>query len=734
MNRMFIVGLVHVSCFAQLICGARVYGQQVSDPAQARPVVQFDSVSTDTLAARLLHRAKGLLDLAPSGSVEAGGFFGTPPFTVGGAGQVGGFLLANVSLALGGVPVMVTADLGTDAPSRGQRNRVQVSLDTKALLARYDRQSDIGLDSVGDELVRARTARSECYRRLLASRYPRMYQPPDSSALGAPGDSLLNLPIDAPTVGGDTSTTDVPELEPGHAGLPAPTPPAVVPPDTTQLHSQLDGLDLRIAELQRTHERLAALQQGVKDKRAAPGFLQGMRGLNIGSCSPSRGEFLLKGLNLQGASAEYAMHDVYVSADVGRSFDDAWRNRTRTENAIRQLQETFLLQGAQDLAPRMLTAVRAGFGLPESTHLHVGFLHGKRDALPLGLGSTGTSAGEERNDVLELDGAIALGKDHKLRAVLARSSSQSGALQNGAGASGFDAWTDRRANDNQAVMLQWSSHFDKAGTLLTLTGQLVDRHFYSMGLAFLRPGGRAGELAMEQRLGKRFTLKAGLRAEERAPTTLTGTTIRIDRYRGQCVYRPGSAWTLRAMVAPVIIRTLTADGGALTQKNLTAQGGVDWRKRIQHSRLGLHIDASRFSLAAADTLGSSAVWCVAASTSFTSASGLAVDMGLNTFTQASDTVPGMTSWSLGVQWRVNEHTAVELRAGGDVRSQRPPTGQASIKRGWGKHWTARVLISYLNSPELFFAEQYEKSVVDNYHCRLSVGYSWCQSWVPYVPQ
>jgi hypothetical protein len=690
--------------------------------------------SDSTHRARVL-RAWDKMRETSRGTVYLGFFYGVPPYTLGSTPGFGAFGKGEVSMIALGLPVLFQFDLGTDTPLRGQRNRMKLSIDRQRLTEQFRKEDRAELERVRDQLSAAREQRSMEYRRLHAAAPAPTELFVDTVGSGAtsleteiPDTSQLNVPTamfasDSTELA--SATMDADTLVQHQEGLSLNGAPRKLDETLPSIDANTDpeGVNKRIADLEREESRLTALLTASRVSGFLPRLLQGVRSFEIGICTPRHSTYLINGTSITGISAEIAANDLYLAFDHGKSYDDAWRDMTRTDDQLRALQQTFFFQDAEDLNPRRLTAVKVGFGLPERTHVHVGYLYGKRNAVPMGLTTMDIGSEPEENQVIELDAGVEVAKGHGFRLQIGRSVQRTASLNEGdeTGAAGF---MDRRKLKNQALQVSWHSEFEKTRSVIEVSGRVVDDHFHSMGVAFLRPGTRAAEVALRQQVGKKLTVRSSYRAEERDPTGSTGAHVRLGRWRMQGTYRPAQWVSLRSSWAPLIVRTSVPGLEESRHMNSVLQGGVDLRKRSGKSRIGVHLDGSRFTWTGSDTMAvTGSAWSLVGGVSLSIGERCTMDGSVNRLEQSA-VDSALTGYSAGLTATIGKASQFWVRVAGDLSLPGWPTSSVGWNKPFGKHVQLKVALSYSEDRKIFFSESFEDTNVDTYTCQVAFGFSW----------
>lgn len=596
-----------------------------------------------------------------NGSVEVGGTYGALPFTLPSSSAYNAFLRGRVSLSGSKLPIGLVFDLGTDQPVRGQRNSIRFQFEAPKLLegdrwqqAHALHEAQLRLDSLQglQQVHRRRLAGAEARAQALSEKagalpvraFPPMGIPTDTIPLSFPGqepgphstswDSEPPLSIDSlrsRILGLRGEQAQVDGLS-GKAGAPAaPAFPfmdsltgTMTPPYHASLALQanarygglshsIDSLRSRIQELRARQAQLdsmvarqsqlvqreKALTAELGEKRGSLRQLaQGIRRLEFGSCSPNSSEFLLNGVNFQGISFEYAHKDLFLAFDHGRSFDDTWQNNDPVAQGLRRLHQSLFLRDAQDLDPRRFTTIRTGVGTPEGTHVHIGYLNGRRNDIPLGMSHASVSPLELTNHVIELDAGHVIRERHAIRIIYARSLTIGGVGMEDSGLGTRQTIGDLLSSSsaqNEAIKLKWTSELERTGTRIEAEARNIDRFFQSFGLGFIRNGSRAAELRGEQRIGKKIRLRSKAVLEERQLASVDDPGMAlIQRGTFSATWSPTRALRLRAGADRSLIQMLTSTGRNTSTINHIWTGGASWRKRWRRTTCTFDADASHY--------------------------------------------------------------------------------------------------------------------------------------------
>lgn len=766
--RAIIVLTVLAACCAPLPTRAQSEAQP-PDTAQ-----HTGADSARTLTKQTSEKGLGLLHIAPlpcdttqdrkrwlpkgRGNIEVGTIYGTLPFTMDGAAPWNGFAKGTIGMDVRGVPIAIAFDLGTDQLQRGQRNTVRFLFDAPRML---DKQSwsDAHQLHASKSVLDSLETQQGALTRQAQGQQAWLVALQAAAAERAVQDSLLQWtqrprappPLTAPFVVVDTTDTlgtllADPAL-PTSIGtkfgdavspdplLPRPSSPLAIPTnyasslDSLQdalanTQQQLHVLDTLVAQQRMQQARLTAVVNATQGKEGlVTQFAKGIRRLEVGTCSPSSSTFLINGINFQGLSFEFAHKDLFFALDKGRSFDDTWVNNDPVASDLRRLSQSLFLADAQDLNPRKLTAVRAGFGQPDGTHAHVGYLHGLRDDLPLGVVVDGTPAVRSVNHVIEIDLAYQIRKQHQLRVVYARSLVQGG---NTAGEDGvrtpLSDLLSAQGNKDEAVKLRWTTDLPKTKTRVELEGRTTDPYFQSFGLGFIRNGSKAGEVRLDQQLGERLRLRARAVLEERKLPNNDPGEVQLQRGHLSLNYRASRAVVLRAAVNPVQVRTMANDALVGTSTNGSYSIGGDIRKRWRKTTLTVNMDGALYkwssSIAPAQQVVNNTL-------------GLGLERGdrwrlRSTWSRMrpleADTVPASENLTVQLGYRNKKGTTMDA-------SVQIPSGfrlgwSLSIRQAIGDHFAICLQAERFARANINFLDDRTFQQISAYNCSVALQYQW----------
>lgn len=345
------------------------------------------------------------------GAVEMGVMYGRPPFSAEATDAWNIIGHGSLQLVLFGVPITSTYEFGSYPSTRGAQNRVRVSVDTDKL----------------KELIQLRDARRLEDARSHHDSLQLVLEQDGHSILVDTSASPAHLPQQGmQAISFEAHESDVDSLrliEDRSIGeLSRPTLPSIAVDTGVTSPDAPDPGRTVLATAERAQERAEAIVAMDMDRSIGGRFLMGLRRMELGSLTPNGSEFLLNGLSLQGVGMEWASERFFFAFDHGSCLDDVWRSASISADRLRRVQESLFLVDAPVLDPRRLTVLRTGVGMPESSHVHVGLLRGRRSGLAYGAESPSSGEGSEMtNHVIEVDAAMAIKTNHLIRLVVARS-------------------------------------------------------------------------------------------------------------------------------------------------------------------------------------------------------------------------------------------------------------------------------------------------------------------------
>lgn len=595
-----------------------VVGHGVALNAQSTVPYAHDSLSTQPDSLRTLSDTLILLDgprvdqstqLKPKehrtrGRFEVGGIYGAVPFAQVESGPLNGYVRGVLGTDVLGIPLTMHMDLGSELPIRGQRNTIRIAYDPLRAAESGRWKTAHELNGVQMEQDALEEAKAQAQRRTAGTEARLRFLLQDLRETAGVGDRLSTLTLPQPA----SVETPLPTVEVPANGVDMPVGAEYISHGTlAHRDARIDSL-VHLLERQRQHlaqveaatqvalqarQRLGAMSQyGAQKAPLVDRVVQGLRRFEVGSCTPENGVYLLNGVNLQGASMTYAHKDLFVALDYGRILDDAFLDANPTATRLRELQQSLFFTDVRDLDPRRITAMKMGYGMPESDHVHVGFLRGTRADHPLGLTTTGEPNERLVNHVAEIDLGFVPFKGQLVRLTYARSvvgRQQSGNDGSNSSAEVMDLF-DREQPVADALKVSWDIDLPKSGTRIGVSGQTIAPWFQSYGLGFLRTGSRIVETRFDQRLGARVRIRARSAVEERTAVGESFDRMLLIK-RGQVAvqFKPTRTISLHANYIPVIAEWREGSGPSNFNQAFTGSMTIRerWRSTVVSGQAGV---------------------------------------------------------------------------------------------------------------------------------------------------
>lgn len=680
-----------------------------------------DSLVLDSALNRNVHdRSKDAIRI--KGTTHIGVRYGNRPFGVSDVPKLTPLMMGAIELSLFNIPFSMGFDIGSDISSRGWRNLMTFRLNTAELKERARTAQANELGALNGRIDSLNQVRSDLERKI--------------RGLSFQLEQLKNRK-DPPAIHHDLDPDSVPNnVSPGLLGMqPLQNQVHSEPGIDVEIHSQGDSLNqllkARQSELETVQGVLKDMLQIRSNRIPGPedqigrsnngGFLPSIRKLELGQITPSGSPFLLNGTTMQGLSFQHLSRSLFISFDLGRSFDETWSTRDQSSIRLRRLQETIFFQDGREFGPKKLASVRVGIGAPESTHFHVGLLRGSRDMDGV-LAQSGAETIRQLNHVVEIDGAVEVAQGHSVRLTIARSVISDPLFEEHE-TSPIQAALARRTERNQALQLGWASRIKATGTEISATARSVDAMFQSMGVAFIRPGSRSIDVNGMQAIGKRVRFKAGYKAEERKAAQSSAIN-QLIRYRTQVIWKVERGINLRMAFMPMEVKTTLNDGSSHEQENHILQLGGDLRKKIGTYEFLMVLDGTRYlwpGVELGDGAGEAYSWSL--STNIRQGKWSLGFTG-NTFSDSDANEKASTTAGLDISW----YDVGRIEAGVQIT-----TGQLGAKgMGWStsikKHLSERVMITCSGGrsiqAQFLPVEDLGNLVEPSYYCELLLGFVW----------
>lgn len=309
-----------------------------------------------------------------------------------------------------------------------------------------------------------------------------------------------------------------------------------------------DSLQMDIDQHQHTIDQLSALAQELSDKvqwleqmndNAIPenpdtqikgaglmNILQAVKRLDIGSFEPSRSALHTQGVPMRGFQLELDNEKFYALVAHGKTvkrFRNTWSPNTQDQSNV--LNDIDLFHTDGNNAPGKVTIYRVGTGSTNSTHLHVGLLHGNEELLPT---ENARSTYDEKNIAAHADIKYEIDRHRSISGSYARSYT----------------WVDERAQEgsndslgildhlfkdegNDAFALKFDGRFPKTKTKVAMEMLRVGPLYNSMAVAFLRKDQQRYKGVLAQGIGRKFNSRWIYRRTDYKPQG-SGTNVNVQ--------------------------------------------------------------------------------------------------------------------------------------------------------------------------------------------------------------
>ncbi|MBP6696229.1 MAG: hypothetical protein KA175_01340 [Flavobacteriales bacterium] len=655
------------------------------------------------------------------GDVSIGGSYGQLPMNAPGAGPWNGSAQGSVKAEVLGLPLLLSFDLGTDMPVRGQRQRIKLAFDADrfATMHRWELPEEVH-DAKGykDSLL---ACQAELVRKLRGAQFTL-----DATKLAQQAQQRLAL--DTPSVVmPDTALPKLPstEIKPDMPALPE---LSTSPIDSLQgvvntYTGQLKEIDELIARAEQASNLSAAKARAARSGlRAMDRFLGGIRRFELGTCAPPTSDLLIDGTTFRGVSIDYSLHDVHLSVDHGVSYDDVWMNAEPLRQQIQALQQSLFITDEKDLTPKRLTAVRVGAGEMEGTYVRLGYLFGRAPAVPGFMDQLEQQ--ELRNHVVGLEVGHAIKKIHHFRIAYGRSITGSAAEGEGENGVRSSALFGSESNDGQALKASYTADLQGLGTQLNMDGKYFGPLFHSVGLAFVRRDSRAVGAGIAQQVGKKVRVRLRHSYEVRGLNEADGMgSMTLSRSFLNITYRPWTPISLRATYVPVVTRTERSDAQGLNGRNQMMAGGFDLRKRWKRIVALAGGDGTYYEWTRPGTTPASS-YSLSAYMSVNKGSTWSCRLGW-----MSASIPDTSNMELMQNWSITAEYQFErimLRVGGGVQLGHDGSIGWSIESSKALTRSLFVTVSARRPApiQIIYPQDDINIITDPYNCEIRIGYRW----------
>jgi hypothetical protein len=283
---------------------------------------------------------------------------------------------------------------------------------------------------------------------------------------------------------------------------------------------------------------------------------------------------------------------LYFAFAHGKTINNLLYTNNLVNNQLSNIQNLYNFFDFGNVASgRRITAIRAGFGKKEGTHIYIGYLYG----YGMQSYSLENTTEKEYNHVVELDAKLKISDQHQLSFQYGRSLLQlSGVSQTDENSFNPSFISSDRSN---AALVNWQSSLVKIRTKISLTSRLIDPFYKSYGIGFIRSDNFRVEAKLDQSLGKKIKISALYRRDEDNLLRLLSYKNTLQTVGLNLSYRHSKALSLRVGLHPVLqeVHNLS-DETYFNNENLIANAVITWNKTGKKFRTGVNIIGSYYSL------------------------------------------------------------------------------------------------------------------------------------------
>lgn len=319
-------------------------------------------------------------------------------------------------------------------------------------------------------------------------------------------------------------------------------------------------------------------------------FLLAIRKLEVGLTSPDFSEFLVSRTMVKGVNTEFQFKDYYLAFTYGTAVNVMLNSQISQPNVGEQFYNFLSVRNVN--SGRKITAVKAGYGEKEESHIYGGLLYG------MGKLNYGEPYSDnETNLVVEIDGRLKFFKYHTLDMVYGRSALQVKSVLENDEKLLIQLFNFK--NRSNALLSAYQLKFK--GTTFKLMYRIIDPFYRSYGVQFIRNDRVRYEVKAKQKLGKKVTVGAFARRENDNLLGIHPNKNVFLSYGTDVSYRPTKHWLLKADYRPFVQQVNTvADTGSINNKNYIINTVASYNNRIKNTYLTVTGVYSYYYLAGVD--------------------------------------------------------------------------------------------------------------------------------------
>lgn len=315
--------------------------------------------------------------------------------------------------------------------------------------------------------------------------------------------------------------------------------------------------------------------------------LLSIRTLEIGMTSPDFSEFLISRTMVRGINTEFQHKDYYIAFTYGTAVNTILNSQLTQPNVGEQFYNFLSVKNVD--SGRKITAIKAGYGKKESSHIYAGILYGMGR-----LNYSESPSISQYNMVAEIDGRIKFLKHHTFDVIYGRSAIQVENVLGNDESLLMSVFNFK--NRTNAVLTRYNFKFK--GTSLELKYRLIDPFYKSYGVQFIRNDNIRYEAKLKQKLSKKITIGGFARRENDNLLGIHTNKNVFISYGADIAYRPTKKILLKADYRPFVQQVNSiADTGTISNNNFIVNTVASYNNRINKTFITITGVYSYYSLA-----------------------------------------------------------------------------------------------------------------------------------------
>jgi len=326
-------------------------------------------------------------------------------------------------------------------------------------------------------------------------------------------------------------------------------------------------------------EKIETKTKSIKHKITS--IASGIKKFGVGLTNPYFSEFLVSRTPLRGINMEYNKKKIYVAFAHGKTVNNLFLTNNVLQNNLNLVQNSFNFFEFNNVQNgRRITALKAGYGNKNESHIYFGFLNGLGK---VSYQDSSLNTFNESNFVLEIDARIKL-KKHEFNLVSGKSAIKTIGIADSANTSLLRNLSDFNFRSNA---LMGSYEYKLKKTELFAGVRLIDPFFRSLGVGFLRSDNLRFEVKMKRSLNKKIELGGFFRKERDNLIGIYAFENIIQSYGVDINYKLSKRWMLRMDVRPLNINTIESnsliDTNNISNQNLIVNLISSYNRRIKET-------------------------------------------------------------------------------------------------------------------------------------------------------